>query len=112
MSDYIDDVSGAAKYTALLVMVMAIFSVGALSIKAMIDPAAEGIRHDTFKQSQAYIDGAIINLQQIRREYAGADSTHRTMLVSMVQSEIDRIPDSQRDKLPSSLSNWIKTVTQ
>lgn len=67
-------------------------------------PKMEQVRHTTFKQSQAYQDGATKNLARLRLAYETADEAHRAALRLVILTEASVV---DRETLPSELQTFI-----
>lgn len=76
-----------------------------LAFQRFFNPRLEQVRHDTFKQSQAYTDGMVNELQKLRSEYEGAQNqSQKDALADMI---IHRASQFDLDRLPSSLRSFI-----
>ena len=67
-------------------------------------PKYEQIRRDTFKQSQAYNDGMVTELQNMRFEYEQASENHKAALRSIILHRAASYDDSN---MPSDLKAFI-----
>lgn len=72
-------------------------------------PKYEQVRHDTFKESQAYNDGMKNDLQDLWIQYTGANTTpeQRDALASTILHRFASYDDS---RLPSDLGNFLRQV--
>lgn len=67
----------------------------------------EAARHDIFKESQAYNDGAVKNLARLKLEYETADEAHKAALRSMILTEASVV---DVNKLPGNLQAFIRQL--
>jgi hypothetical protein len=70
-------------------------------------PKYEQVRHDVFKQSQAYVDGKVSELQQYMLEYHKAGPEHKAALKTVIVRESVKVDE---DKLPSDLRGFIRNL--
>ena len=70
-------------------------------------PKYEQVRHDTFKESTAYIDGTIKNLRDMQFQYIKADDVHKTALKGVILHTASTFPE---DKLPSDLRTFLNDL--
>lgn len=72
-------------------------------------PKYEEVRHDVFKNSQAYIDGKITNLTKQKMDYASANSdAHRCAIRSMAIREASTVITDTR--MPNDLTQWVNKL--
>jgi hypothetical protein len=67
-------------------------------------PKYEQVRHDTFKNSQAYTDGMVEELQQYMLEYQKADSEHKAALKTVIIRQSAKVDEKY---LPSDVRNFV-----
>lgn len=67
-------------------------------------PKQEQIRHDVFKNTQAYTDGKTQELQQYMLEYYKVAPEHKTALKTIIIRESAKVDEKY---LPSDLSSFI-----
>lgn len=67
-------------------------------------PKMEQVRHDTFKESQAYNDGMLQNLRKSQMEYAQASDEHKLALGSIVLHDFAAY---DRERLPTDLKDFL-----
>lgn len=67
-------------------------------------PKYEQVRHDTFKQSQAYNDGAVNQLQAYWLEYQKATPEHKQALASVIVRESANVDEN---RMPSDLRAFV-----
>jgi len=70
----------------------------------VFSPKYEQVRHDTFKQSQAYNDGMIQELQAMRLDYVKASPAHKEALTSIM---LHRTAHYDLDRLPPDLRAFV-----
>lgn len=70
-------------------------------------PQYEQVRHDTFKNSQAYTDGKVQELQQYMLEYNKALPEHKAALKTVIVRESAKVDESY---LPSDLRAFISRL--
>lgn len=67
-------------------------------------PKQEQVRHDVFKNTQAYTDGKVQELQQYMLEYQKAAPEHKAALKTVIIRESAKVDEKY---LPSDLSSFI-----
>lgn len=70
-------------------------------------PQKEQIRHEVFKNSQAYTDGMVEELQNYMLEYNKADTAHKTALKTVIIRQSAKVDE---EYLPEDLKDFIKTL--
>jgi hypothetical protein len=70
---------------------------------AFFAPRYEQVRYDTFKQSQAYNDGMIRDLQELKRDYIAANDEQKIALKALT---IHRFEVYDINRLPSDLQSF------
>ncbi|EKD58361.1 MAG: hypothetical protein ACD_56C00146G0020 [uncultured bacterium] len=70
-------------------------------------PKQEQVRHDTFKNSQAYVDGKVEELQQYMLEYKKAAPEHKAALKTVIIRESVKVDEKY---LPSDLNSFISRL--
>lgn len=72
-------------------------------------PKYEEVRHDVFKNSQAYLDGKVTNLSKLKMDYAKADTDeHRCAIRAMAVREASTVITDTR--MPVDLIRWINKL--
>jgi hypothetical protein len=71
-------------------------------------PRYEQVRYNTFKQSQAYNDGMIRDLQNLKMEYIKANDEQKAALKAIV---IHRFSVYDIDRLPTDLQIFYNSVS-
>lgn len=72
-------------------------------------PKYEQVRHDTFKQSQAYNDGVAQELQNMQTQYLQADAEHKKLLAAVI---IRTVASYDESRLPSHLREFVDQIRQ
>lgn len=67
-------------------------------------PRQVEVQHEVFKNSQAYVDGMVQNLQQYMLEYQKAEKEHKDALKTVIIRESGKIDEKY---LPSDLRAFI-----
>ena len=67
-------------------------------------PKYEQVRHDTFKQSQAYNDGMATELQNMEFEYLQAKPEQKAALASII---LHRAASYDENRLPADLRSFV-----
>jgi len=75
--------------------------------RAAFDPLEEKIRHDTFKQSQAYRDSLERDLQDYWMAYLHTDPEHRGAIEAMVLRQTAGV---SLEELPTHLAEFVASV--
>ena len=70
-------------------------------------PAIEQVRYDTFKNSQAYNDGMLRDLYDLKRDYEAADTEHKGALKALV---IHRFEIYDKARLPTDLQTFYYSI--
>jgi len=71
-------------------------------------PQYEQVRHDTFKESQAYNDGMVNELAKMRADYEGAKSEgHKQALADLI---LHRASQYDETRLPPDLRAFIASL--
>lgn len=76
------------------------FSALSFGIYKLSAPAYEQVRYDTFKNSQAYNDGMLRDLFDLKREYEKADEEHKAADKALI---IHRFEVYDINRLPAEL---------
>jgi len=74
---------------------------------AFFTPKVEQVRYNTFKQSQAYNDGMLRDLQELKMQYIQANPEQQAMLKSIV---LHRFSVYDINRLPSDLQTFYHTI--
>jgi hypothetical protein len=90
---------GFGMWGLALIAIPLVVGIGYLSYLAyaFYAPRYEQVRYDTFKQSQAYNDGMIRDLQDLKRDYISANDEQKAALKALTIHrfsvyEINRLP--------------------
>lgn len=70
-------------------------------------PKEEQVRHDVFKNSQAYTDGMVAELQQYMLEYHKAGPDHKAALRTVIIRQSTKVDERY---LPSDLASFIRQM--
>ena len=71
-------------------------------------PQYEEVRHDVFKESQAYNDGKVTHLSKLKLDHVSADSDgHRCAIRAMALREG---ATANKDRLPDDLTSWLSEL--
>lgn len=70
-------------------------------------PRIEQVRYDTFKNSQAYNDGMLRDLYDLKRDYDSADSEHKGAMKALI---IHRFEIYDKARLPTDLQTFYYSV--
>jgi len=74
---------------------------------AFYAPKYEQVRYDTFKQSQAYNDGMIRDLQELKRDYIAANDEQKGALKALT---LHRFEVYDINRLPPDLRSFYYTL--
>lgn len=90
-------------------IVVFVFVVGGitLSYKQTFDPAMANVNRETFKNSQAYIDGKTNDLEKLRRQYNNANAEDKKIIKSYILETASTV-DIQ--KLPSQTRKFVEEI--
>ncbi len=80
-----------------------------LALNKVFMPAQEQVRHDTFKQSQAYRDGMVAELENMQMEYVQADAAHKPALAAII---LHRSASVNRADLTPELRSFLQEIQQ
>ena len=70
-------------------------------------PAIEQVRYDTFKNSQAYNDGMLRDLYDLKRDYDSADAEHKGAMKALI---IHRFEIYDKARLPTDLQTFYYSI--
>lgn len=70
-------------------------------------PRAEQVRYDTFKQSQAYNDGMLTDLEDIQREYLSATPEQK---ITLRELALHRFAAYPQERMPADLQAFYASL--
>lgn len=70
-------------------------------------PRMEQVRHDTYKQSQAYNDGMMQELRHAQLDYEKASPEHKKAIGSIV---LHQFASYDEDRLPTDLQSFVQKL--
>ena len=82
-------------------------SYGALHWQGFLGKAAEEIRYDIHKESQAYRDGMQRTLSQLQQDYASADAAGKQAIMLTVRHQFSQVDTSE---YPAYLRDFLITA--
>ena len=96
---------GAAAVVGLLLLAEG----GYLLWGRVVGRAAENVRHDVFKGSQAYRDGVVLVLNKRYLEYSDPSTSpdHRAAIRTVTLQDLGDYPASE---LPEHLRTWVRSL--
>jgi len=94
---------------ALVITLGWVFTANDLALNKVFMPAQEQVRHDTFKQSQAYRDGMVTELENMQMEYVQADAAHKPALAAII---LHRAASVNRADLTPELRSFLQEIQQ
>lgn len=100
----------AAKVIGSIVAVLAVVWIAQgndFFLYKVFAPKYEQVRHDTFKNSQAYNDGMLNELRHAQLEYEKASPAHKDAIGSIVSKQFASYDEN---RLPSDLRSFVQRL--
>ena len=102
---------GLVKFVLPVLVVLTVFGLWARGVGWLSDktfaPREEQVRHDTFKESQAYNDGMAQDLDGFYLEYQKGSAEQKAALRAVALHRLAAYPT---ERLPVHLQQWVRTL--
>lgn len=107
MKDYLKLLGGLVVAVMSVGILLTVANVMGFANFAFFAPKVEQVRFDTFKQSQAYNDGMLRDLQNLKLEYLKGDADQKAALRGIV---LQRFSVYDATKLPPDLQAFYNSL--
>ena len=94
-------------FIVVVVAIIAAFSFGSYALYAYFNPKYTAVQNQTFKESQAYNDGMIRDLEDLQAQYASANSIQKDALRAIILHRFSVYPEN---KLSPTLRNFYNDI--